>query len=263
MTAPRFIAGVAVTLAVAGSSCRGDDSAESGSTVTSTTPVTSTGSSSAPTSSAADTTASSPVSTGTSPSSTAADTTAPQGSQPATATTAVATTAAATATTAAASTTAATTTTTTTTVASWTAPTGDYSVAFPAEPGVFELPPPVEDSELPVTLYAVETDDYAVLTSRTDYSDYGIDAAGIDVEAARDLAVDRAAGELTASESVTVQGRDGLRYQFVVGDPQVGVGDGMLLLDGTVLFQVAGIGVDAERAFLSAFVDSFVFTEDR
>lgn len=275
MRPPRLVAGVAVSLVVVATSCSGgDDSADTTTDSTSPLDSTSPSTSSAATSSAvatsdvtSDVTSTSTVDaadTTDAATDTAPDTTAAPSSAPA-ATDDAAATLPSIVTTPPAPPLAVSTTTTTTVAAAtgWTAPSGEYTVSFPTEPSVFELDPPIDGAEMPVTLYAVETEDYAVLTSRTDYTDYGLDASAIDVESARDLAIDGAAGELTASEDITFQGREGVRYQFVVGAPQIGLGDGMILVDGPVLYQVAGIGVVAEEAFLTAFVDSFAFTEDR
>ena len=268
---PRVFAGAAVSLVLVGTSCSGDD--ESADTTTDNTSTGSTTASAAtsstgptvsttdapPSTPSSDYTAAGPTSSTTSTTTDLATTAVPGDATSTTTTPAnpPATSAPTTATDAPP----ASTTTTMPAATGWIAPTGDYTAEFPSEPMAFEQPPLVEATSTPVTLYAVETPEFAVLTSRTDVADEGLDASAIVLESVRDTVVDNAAGDLTSSEDVTFQGRDGVRFRFAVGEPQIGVGDVMLLVDGTVLYQVAGIGVTAEEAFLTAFVDSFAFTE--
>lgn len=137
-------------------------------------------------------------------------------------------------------------------------PTGEFSVVFPGEPTEATIPVPELAEDAQVSANIVEDPDAAFLASRIDYDEFGADASTISLSGARDGAVVNTGGTLGNSETVTIDGRDAIRYDFTVDG---GVAEGLVALDGLVLYQVLALGVPERQADYDAFLDSFMFTD--
>lgn len=145
---------------------------------------------------------------------------------------------------------------------SFTSPEGDYSIVLPGEPTANEQEVPLQDgTTLPITFFIYET---AELAAGTASITYGPDVVA-SLEGARDGAIAAFPGaELSSSEPITQQGRDGLEF---VANLSPGGADAYYIsrvfLDGQTLYQLIYVGgVAADDPEVVAVFDSFQFTED-
>ena len=141
------------------------------------------------------------------------------------------------------------------------APAGDYSIVFPFEPTTNEQSVPLEDgSTLPITFYLTDSDRMELGTAAIVYPAGSV----LSLEGARDGAVSNISGALTSSDSIQLQGREGLQFTASVQDGK-GTYLSRVYYDDVTLYQVIAVvvgDVTFDDPEIAAFFDSFHFTVD-
>ena len=140
-------------------------------------------------------------------------------------------------------------------------PAGQYTVAFHGTPEATVNTAPMPDgSSLELTTYSASVGSTLESSLCVDFSEQAANGGTLSLEGARDGALENTGMVLLESESIRLQGREGIAFR---GSGPRGQAWSRIFVDGdslcTVMF-ISGLGTDLSSEG-TEFLDSFSFTE--
>lgn len=157
-------------------------------------------------------------------------------------------------------------------------PDGSFTVRLPADPEVQEQTVPTEAGDVPISMYLVEDDDGMVMVATNGFPPAvaeviaGGDDATIQapLDGGRDGAISNVGGMLQEEKPITVAGKPGREFTFIVDADTSGAGVAItgtarVLLTSDRMIQLLSLSTaDATNpALVQAFFDSFQFSADQ